>query len=85
MLPLNDPRAMKAAVDWGDAVTDDERLDLIAKIDGLTLVLSVALNLLPDPAQVAERLRIVEEAARQRNAMTGTIEILRQFRENWQT
>lgn len=65
-------------------MTDDERLELIAKIDGLALVLSVALNLLPDPAQVAERLRIVEEAARQRNAMSGTVEVLRLFRESWE-
>ena len=64
---------------------DDERyLELQAQIQGLQAVLSVALNLLPDHELLAERLRLLEETARRQNLMSGTIEVLKEFREKFE-
>jgi len=61
---------------------DDEVAELRSQIDGLKIVLAVALNILP-PKDVAERLRLMEDTARQSNMQSGTIEMIREFREKW--
>lgn len=62
---------------------DDSITELQAEIHGLRLVLSIALNLLPAEL-VAERLLRMEQNLRSQNALSGTIEVVRSFREIWE-
>jgi hypothetical protein len=61
----------------------EERQELEAKIDGLKIVLAMALNMLPE-GEVRERLRLLEETARKQNMHTETIATVREFREKWE-
>ena len=56
---------------------------LLARIQGLEIILSMVLNLLPED-EVLRRLKTLEAEARQRNLETETIAVLREFRENWE-
>jgi len=56
--------------------------ELEAQIDGLKMAVRVLFNALPlDRGQYAERFSELEEVARRDNMMSGTIQILREFRE----
>ena len=56
--------------------------ELEAQIDGLKIAVRVLFNALPlDRKLYAERFAELEEVARRDNMMSGTIQILREFRE----
>lgn len=59
----------------------EELLSANARIDGLQLVLSAALNGLLSVGDLPERLQVLEAAARKGGAHAATIETLRAFRE----
>jgi hypothetical protein len=61
----------------------EERQDIEAKIDGLKIVLAMALDMLPE-GEVRERLRLLEETSRQRNLPIKTIAVVREFCEKWE-
>lgn len=61
----------------------EEIIELRSRIDGLQIVLSAALNMLPE-GDVLKRLALLEETARKTNMQSGTIETIRRFRETWQ-
>ncbi len=64
---------------------DDEKLmELHAELHGLRMVLSIALDLVPRQQEVLERLRSAEDALRKQNALAGTIEVVRTYREIWE-
>lgn len=62
----------------------EERQELEATIDGLRLVLSIALNALPHDHALA-RLQVVEAEARRKNLRSETIKVIRKFRETWES
>jgi hypothetical protein len=61
----------------------EERQDTEAKIDGLKIVLAMALDMLPE-GEVRERLRLLEETSRQRNLPIMTIAVVQEFCEKWE-
>lgn len=61
----------------------EEIIELRSRIDGLQIVLSAALNMLPE-GDVLKRLALLEETARKTNMQSATIETIRRFRETWQ-
>jgi len=71
-------RFQPAKDDEMTAPFDSEIEKLRAEIGGLRIVLAVALNLLP-PAKVAERLKLMEDAARRDNLDSATITVLNDF------
>ncbi|WP_207919231.1 hypothetical protein [Methylobacterium segetis] len=66
-----------------DNALTEEHQELLAKVQGLQIVLAAMMNLLPEE-QVRERLRLLEDTARKQNMLSGTIEMLRDFREKWE-
>ncbi|RVL60718.1 hypothetical protein [Sinorhizobium meliloti] len=64
---------------------DDEKLlELQAELHGLRIVLTIALDLVPDQRQVLERLKAIEEDLRKQNMLAGTIAVVRSYREIWE-
>ncbi len=71
------------AMDEEPAEPDDKLADLKAQLEGLQLILSIALNLLPRETVLA-MLVANEKLMRSQNAKSGTLEMLRTFREIWE-
>jgi hypothetical protein len=61
----------------------EERQEIEAKIDGLKIVLAMALDMLPE-GEVRERLHLLEQTSRQRNLRIETIAVVREFCEKWE-
>ena len=63
---------------------DEQLTELQAELHGLRMVLTIALDLVPHQREVLDRLRAAENTLRQQNALAGTIEVVRSYREIWE-
>ena len=59
---------------------DDRWVELQAELHGLRLVLAMVMQSLPPGNNLEDRLTETEEHLRQQNALSGTIEMVRFFR-----
>ncbi|MEY9782264.1 hypothetical protein [Sinorhizobium fredii] len=62
----------------------EELFEIQAQLDGLRLVLNIALDLVPNQREVLERLKATEAGLRKQNMLAGTIEVVRSYREIWE-
>ncbi|KQS79028.1 hypothetical protein ASG25_10605 [Rhizobium sp. Leaf384] len=59
---------------------NDDLTELHAQLHGLRLVLAMVIQSLPPGHDLEDRLDEIEEHLRRQNALSGTIEIVRFFR-----
>ncbi|WP_042776635.1 hypothetical protein [Sinorhizobium fredii] len=62
----------------------EELFEIQAQLDGLRLVLNIALDLVPNQREVLERLKATEAGLREQSMLAGTIEVVRSYREIWE-
>lgn len=62
--------------------TNDELVKLIATVQGLQLALGVVADLVPNKAELVDRLKAMEETSRKQNYLSETTEMLRVIRKH---